>query len=170
MAGTRSRQRGWRGRIPSDHGAQHTRLPFLIVCWAVTRAEAVEAVSMQGWQLAGGCASPHSLYFCCLCHVNATKTDDVIGLVPPSYFSIDLRVRVSEPPLWVPASAAGLQLFHLPPSLGRWDLAGCSLQAPPAPRRLMGTGLFSEAPSHLWRHFFLGGEEVYEGDDIYFVN
>lgn len=32
--------------------------------------------------------------------MNATKTDDAIGSVPPSYFCIDLWVRASELPPW----------------------------------------------------------------------
>lgn len=76
---------GW---IPSNHEAQHTRLPFLVVCRAVSRAE--QAVSMQGQQLAGGCGSPHSLYFCCLYHMNTAKTDDVIGSVPSGCFCVGL--------------------------------------------------------------------------------
>lgn len=67
---------------------------------------------MQGWQLAGGCGSPHSLYFCCLCHMNTTKTDDVIESVPLSYLCMHLQVCVSEPPL-CSVGATGLQLLQL---------------------------------------------------------
>lgn len=65
--------------------------------WAGAGAEALGAVSMQGWQLAGGWASPHSFYFCCLCHMGAMTTDDVIRLVPPCYFCINLWVCVAVP-------------------------------------------------------------------------
>lgn len=77
---------------------RHGRLRSPILRRAVGRAEPPEAISMQSWQLAGGCGSPHSLYFCCLCHMNTAKTDDAIASVPPSYFCIDLRVRAAEPP------------------------------------------------------------------------
>lgn len=125
-----------------------TRRPFPVTRWAVTRAEAAEAVSMQGWQLAGGCASPHSLYFCGVHMTQATKTDDVIGSVSPSCFCIDLQVHVSAFPLpcgsWRAALGSGCSAC---PSLCWWGSAVCSLQAPPAPCRLKGTDLFSEACS-----------------------
>lgn len=127
---------------PIQPWAQHRRLPSR-GAWAGPRAEAVEAVRMQGWQLAGGWGSPHSFYFCCLCHMDATTTDDVIGLVPPRYFCIDLWVCVAEP---LPA----LRVLHGSglPMQGVWWVL---LTGTSSTTGLMGTGLFSEAPSHLWR-------------------
>lgn len=97
--------------------------------WAGPGAEAVQAVGMQGWQLTGGRGSPHSFYFCCLCHMDAT-TDDVIRLVPPGYFCIDLWVCVLSPsPHQGSCRALGCTC---PPCAG--GFGGCFLQAPPAPQ------------------------------------
>lgn len=120
-------------------------------CWAVRRAEAARAISMQGWQLAGGCGSPHSLYFCCLCHMNAAKTDDVIGSVPPCYSCSDLTGPcVRAPPLPRVLPAAPLA----PRRAGDVRLG--------APYGLMGTGLVSERPLsslEMFFFFFLWGRK-----------
>lgn len=121
--------------------------------WAGPGAEAVQAVGMQGWQLTGGRGSPHSFYFCCLCHMDAT-TDDVIRLVPPGYFCIDLWVCVAEP-LPTPRVLQGSGL-HLPsPCRGVWWVL---LTGTSSTTGLVGTGLSSEGPFHLWRCLGFSGE------------
>lgn len=129
---------------------------------------------MQGWQLAGGCRSPHCLYFCWLCHMSATETDDVVGSVPPSYFCIDISVSImgeSIPASPAPGSSERCQCrgcSSLPlASVG--FLSGCSLQAVPAPCRLVCVHwsvlriLLSSLELDFW-----GGEEVL--GDVYFVS
>lgn len=118
-------------------GTQRASLTSVAVHGDVISPEPVGDVSMQGWQLAGGCRSPHCLYFCWLCHMSATETDDV-GSVPPSYFCIDISVSImgeSIPASPAPGSSERCQCrgcSSLPlASVG--FLAGCSLQAVPAP-------------------------------------
>lgn len=59
------------GPSPTAPALGHSVTPLWL--WGVIRAEPVGDVTMQDWQLAGGCRSPHSLYFCCLCHVSAQR-------------------------------------------------------------------------------------------------
>lgn len=59
------------GPSPTAPALGHSVTPLWL--WGVIRAEPVGDVSMQDWQLAGGCRSPHSLYFCCLCHVSSQR-------------------------------------------------------------------------------------------------
>lgn len=44
-------------------GTSRVSLPSVVVHGDVASPEPVGDVSMQGWQLAGGCRSPHCLYF-----------------------------------------------------------------------------------------------------------
>lgn len=85
---------------------------------------------MQGWQLAGGCRSPHSLYFCCLCHVSAQRqpmlSDQSLWAISASI----LKESVPAPPLSPRPNVHCQCSSALPLTCG--VLSGC-FQAAPAP-------------------------------------